>query len=97
MFPGPCMPKPMPAMTTRSLGGTAPLRPSAEALTMEGKAMAPAMAAGAVVRNVRRLYLRVVLICSFSREGAGIRLVTAAILPYPAAIRGAFTEVRAEA
>ena len=53
---------------------------------MDGKAMAPAMAAGAVVRNVRRLYLRVVLICSFSREGAGIRLVTAAILPYPAAI-----------
>ena len=71
MLPGPCIPKPMPAMTTRSLGGTAPLRPRAEALTMEGKATAPAMAAGAVVRNVRRVYPRSLLMMSFSREGAG--------------------------
>ena len=61
----------MPPMTTRSLGGTAPFRPSADALMMEGNATAPAMAAGAVVRKVRRLYLRVLLMCSFSREGQG--------------------------
>jgi hypothetical protein len=76
------MPNPMPAMTTRSLGGTAQFRPNADALTMEGKATTPAMAAGAVVRNVRRLYLRVVFIESFSREGAGTRQMTAAILPH---------------
>jgi hypothetical protein len=52
----------------RSLGGTAPLSPSADALTMEGKAIAPAMAAGAVARNLRRVTLRVLLMVSFSRE-----------------------------
>ena len=52
MLPGPIMPKPMPAMTIRSDGATAPPLPRAEALTMVGKpATAAAPATAAVLRN----------------------------------------------
>ena len=65
------MPKPMPAMTMRSLAGTAPLRPRAEARMMEGKAAAPATAKGAFLRNSRRFMRERVFISFYPFRSAG--------------------------
>ena len=53
----PIMPKPMPAMTMRLDGATAPWRPRADAETMVGKPATPAAAIGSVFRNWRRFIL----------------------------------------
>src|ERR1035438_7169077 len=52
--PVPRLPTPMPPRTIRSLGGTAPFRPSADAGMMQGAAIAPP-AIAARLRNCRRV------------------------------------------
>jgi hypothetical protein len=54
MSPGPCMPYPIPAITIRSLAGTAPSFPRAEALIIVGKPAIPAKASGTFFRKSRR-------------------------------------------
>ncbi len=62
MFPGPCMPKPMPAMTMRFEGATAPLLPRAAALTIVGNPATPAAAAPPVIAAALRNCLRFIFL-----------------------------------
>jgi hypothetical protein len=57
MFEPPCIPKPTPAITIRSLGARVPSRPRAEARTIVGNAAAPATAIGTFFKKSLRVNL----------------------------------------